>query len=100
MISKISPVLAGLMLFAAAAHAKVIVVGAGGPYPTIQSGVNAANAGDTVVVSPGVYAEEVTVSTSVTIKGAGAGNTVVVPATSRPGNGNGSQLDTTAWLFT
>ncbi|MFO0980418.1 MAG: NosD domain-containing protein [Planctomycetota bacterium] len=82
-----------------AAHAATIVVEPGGMYPTIQSGVNAASAGDTVLVYPGTYAEEVVVPISIAIRGIGAASVIVLPATSRPGSGTGSQIDTTAWLF-
>jgi hypothetical protein len=48
-----------------------------GPYPTIQSAVSAAVAGDTIVVAAGSYSENVTIATaSLTLKGAQAGNPV------------------------
>jgi hypothetical protein len=63
-------------------------------FATIQAGVNAASAGDTVMVAPGSYGEFVTVNKTLTIDGAQAG---VDAQSGRPGapesivdqNGNG-----------
>ncbi|MEW6744551.1 MAG: right-handed parallel beta-helix repeat-containing protein [Planctomycetota bacterium] len=68
-------------------------------YHTIQEAVDHASPGETILVAPGFYPEEVVIPISVTITGSGIGATVVVPATSRPGSGPGSQLGTTAWVF-
>ncbi len=47
-------------------------------YPTIQSAVDAANPGDLVLVDPGLYREEVTVTTpSLTIRGLDRNGTIV-----------------------
>jgi len=51
-----------------AACAAQITVGPTGTYPTIQQGVNAANAGDTVIVQPGTYPENVTISLPITLE--------------------------------
>lgn len=49
-----------LALGACAAQAKVLTVAkSGGTYATVQAGLTAAAAGDTVLVSPGIYAEAV-----------------------------------------
>jgi parallel beta-helix repeat protein len=50
----------GLLLAAGMAEAKVLTVGkTGAAYATVQAGLDAAAAGDTVLASPGVYAEAV-----------------------------------------
>ena len=52
-------------------------------YTSIQAAVNAASSGATITIGPGNYAENVTIGTSVTLKGAGR-RTVVYPAVSNP----------------
>jgi Right handed beta helix region/Phospholipase_D-nuclease N-terminal len=55
-------------------------------YPTIQAGVNAAKAGDLVLISPGIYHEAVRVTTpSITIRGVDRNGTVL-DGESRLGN--------------
>jgi hypothetical protein len=48
-------------------------------YNTIQSAVNASAAGDTIIVCPGTYNEQVTVTQSLTL--AGSGNAIIQPTT-------------------
>jgi parallel beta-helix repeat protein len=69
--------------FAAAARADTLNVPSD-DFPTIQSAVDAAVAGDVIVVSAGVYAETVTISekTGITLKGKGY-------PTIQPGDANG-----------
>ena len=69
----------------------------GDPLKTIQAGVNKAQAGGTVLLSAGTFAENVTVAKSVDIQGSGA-STVVVPAVSNPdcGGAGGASLCTGA----
>ncbi|MEM2962781.1 MAG: right-handed parallel beta-helix repeat-containing protein, partial [Candidatus Bathyarchaeia archaeon] len=54
-------------------------VGPGQPYTTIQAAVNAANPGDTIIVHPGTYDEQVVVDKSLTIQGYGD-TTIVKPS--------------------
>jgi hypothetical protein len=63
---------------ATSAGARSICVGSRpGCFTTIQDAVNAASDGDTVMIAPGTYAGGVTIDVSVTIKGAGAKETVI-----------------------
>lgn len=41
---------------------------AAGEFATIQSAINAANTGDTVLVDPGIYQEQLTISKSITVE--------------------------------
>jgi nitrous oxidase accessory protein NosD len=51
-------------------------------YPTIQGAINASSDGDTIIVAPGLYKENVVIDKSLTLKGAQAG----VDARTRSGN--------------
>lgn len=48
-----------------------------GDYPTIQAAVNAAGSGDTVVVGPGSYTENVKIFSGIAVQGAGPDLTVL-----------------------
>ena len=61
------------------ASAQTISVGPSSSYKTIQSALNAASAGDTIIVSAGTYYENIAVDKTVTLKAA-AGATVIVDA--------------------
>jgi parallel beta-helix repeat protein len=62
------------------ASANALTVGTG-QYTTIQAAVNAAQPGDTVLIPPGTYSENVLVNKSLTIKSsAGAATTIVTAA--------------------
>jgi len=68
----------GLLLGAAApAHAADRTVGAGGTYATIGEAIAAADPGDVIIVADGAYAESVTLSEAVTLRGATARGAVI-----------------------
>ena len=62
----------------------LLVAANGGDYTTIQAAINAAVAGDTIVVSPGVYSENLTVSKRLYIVGLNQGDCIVRGATDDP----------------
>src|SRR6185503_5928669 len=64
--------------------ATLTVCGSGCNYTTIQAAINAASAGDTISIGAGTSTENVVVNQSVTLQGAGAGATIILPATSSP----------------
>jgi parallel beta-helix repeat protein len=76
--------LGAVLVPAASAHAAVRNVAAG---QSIQAAVNAASPGDTIRVASGVFRESVEVTKSLTIIGAGVGNTVLQPPTTTPTQG-------------
>lgn len=53
------------------------VINVPGDYPTIQAGINAAGYGDTVLVAPGTYYENVQMAEGVSLIGSGMENTVI-----------------------
>ena len=50
-----------------------------GQYTSIQAGINAATSGDTVKVYPGVYHEQVSITTNIVVQGSGYEHTQIVP---------------------
>ena len=66
-------VLLGVLCIAAPSYGKTLKVGTcdHATYPTIQAAVTAASPGDMVKVCPGLYSENVTISKSLTLLGAG-----------------------------
>lgn len=59
---------------------------------TIQAAIDAANAGDVILADAGTYVENVIINKSVTLYGAGAGSTIVMPAVSNPNPCTGSSM--------
>lgn len=53
------------------------VINVPGDYPTIQQGINAASYGDTVLVAPGTYYENVQMAEGVSLIGSGMENTII-----------------------
>jgi parallel beta-helix repeat protein len=70
-------IISGQARTVAAAALCVSPDGSGGCYTSIQAAVNAANSGDTISVAPGTYQESVTISTPLTLVGAGADSTTI-----------------------
>ena len=90
----------GLVAVPAAHAASLIVVPT--IRPTIQSAVDAARPGDTIIVRSGTFVEQVTVDKSVTIVGAGARATIIqapavlAPRLIEPSPGGRTSLRSTA----
>ena len=79
--------LVSISLFATFAEAATLEVGAGKPYTTIQSAIDAAGWRDTILVYEGIYVENVNIWNSVTVKSiSGAANTII------DGNQNGTVM--------
>ncbi|MBM3315891.1 hypothetical protein FJY71_08670, partial [candidate division WOR-3 bacterium] len=64
-----------LLLLAAAGAGRIIHVP--GEYPTIQQGIDAAQASDIVMVAPGRYVEEILLKDRVTVQGAGEDRSII-----------------------
>jgi hypothetical protein len=64
-----SALLLGSFLASTAQAQSQFAVGPTTPYPTIQAAIDAAAAGDTIVVAPGVYTDFVTISKDITLLG-------------------------------
>ncbi|SSW89296.1 T1SS-143 domain-containing protein, partial [Rhodopseudomonas pentothenatexigens] len=71
---------------AGASSGRFLLVGNGG-FASIQAAVNAAQSGDTILIAPGTYNENVTIATSnVTLIGMGDGDDVVIHGTFKADN--------------
>jgi len=68
--------LAGLWI-AAGSLSLATIIHVPGDYPTIQEGLNVANPGDTVLVAPGIYYENVLMAEGVNLIGSGMENTII-----------------------
>ncbi|MCX6842725.1 MAG: FG-GAP-like repeat-containing protein [candidate division WOR-3 bacterium] len=62
-----------LAFLAAAVPARADIIYVPSQYPTIQQGIDAAVAGDIVMVAPGTYVEETNLKAGVVVQGAGEG---------------------------
>lgn len=60
-------------------------------FATIQSAIDSANAGDTILIGPGTYVENIRINKSISLDGAGP-TTIIVPAISLPNPCEGSSL--------
>ncbi len=67
--------------------AAVRIVGGGGQYTTIQSAIDAASPGETILIAPGTYTENITINKAITLIGGGAPGDVVIQGTFRSDNG-------------
>lgn len=84
MLNKVHiPVAILLALMVQNIYARILVVDKSGlgSYTSIQSAINAALSGDTVKVYPGVYNEQVNVSTNIVVQGSGYEYTQIVSNT-------------------
>ena len=68
---------AGIGMSASAASAAPPVLQVPGQYATIQSAIDAAPTGATIVVAPGTYTEQLSITKSVSLRGAGASATII-----------------------
>lgn len=66
--------------------AQTIHVGPGQPYTTIQSGIDAANTGDTVLVAPGTYNENIDFKgKGITVTSSGGAAQTIIDGGNKPG---------------
>ena len=62
-------------------YAATIEVGSGKPYTTIQSAINAASSGDTILVYDGIYNETIIVSKKLIVKSVNGSGSTIIDAT-------------------
>jgi hypothetical protein len=77
--------IAAMLLLANYMFATIILIdqNGAGQYSTIQAGINASNAGDTVRVWPGTYQEQITLNKNILLEGSGYENCIIT-STSNP----------------
>src|ERR1700722_19821337 len=92
MLSKLLPTLRSafvctLSLLATASVAQTTIhVGPGQSYTTIQAGIDAANAGDTVLAAPGTYNENIDVKgKAITVTSSGGAVSTIIDGGYKPG---------------
>jgi len=66
-----------LLWIASSSLSLATIIHVPGDYPTIQEGINAANPGDTVLVAPGIYYENVLMAEGVNLIGSGMDKTTI-----------------------
>ena len=73
--------LASFVSFSSGLHAATLEVGVGKPYSTIQAAIDAAKAGDVVLVDDGEYPEKINfLSKAITVKSLHGSNTLLSQA--------------------
>ena len=80
--SRIMILCSAILVLFSAAYSATLYVGAGQSYTTIQDAVNAASAGDVIIVKDGTYTENVNVNKQLTIQSENGYNTTIVVAVS------------------
>jgi hypothetical protein len=65
----------------------ITVCATGADYSTIQAAINAASSGDTIDICAGTYTEDLDITQSVTLNGAGEGQTIIEPFDANPDPG-------------
>ncbi len=90
--------LTGIEILDGAEAGRILLVGNGG-FATIQEAVNAANAGDTVLVADGSYSENVTVSEGIKLQSLNGSSQVSVSSITINPLANGSSLTISGFSF-
>ncbi len=71
--------------------------GGNGAFGSIQGAIDAASPGDVVLISPGLYVEDLIVDKALTLAATEPGSVIIMPTTSAPGgSGAGLNLGTTS----
>ena len=76
-------VMATIISLYANVYAATIEVGSGKPFTTIQSAINAASVGDTILVYDGIYNETIIVSKKLIVKSVNGSGSTIIDATGR-----------------